>query len=203
MGTTSPRALEDHAAGARVRRCAVVRAGNGSRVRADVARGGPRRLSLTRAGAFHTPRRRRRQRADRARRRRIDPRVSQRLPPSRHAAVHRKRRHVSRQHPVSVSRVDLRARRPAAGRAADGRGRGLRLRRTIRSARWRAKPGTATSSSTSPILRRRWRRNSASCRSGSRRGRCRTCGWRTASSTTSPRTGSWWSRTTTSACTAR
>ena len=54
-----------------------------------------------------------------------------------------------------------------------------------------------------PTRPRRWPRSSASCRSASRRGRCRTFGSRTASSTTSPPTGSSWSRTTTSACTAR
>ena len=52
--------------------------------RADRAR--PRRR-------VHPPRRRRRERADRARRRRRDSRVPQRLPPSRHAALHRGARH--------------------------------------------------------------------------------------------------------------
>ena len=52
-------------------------------------------------------------------------RVLQRLPPSRHAAVHRSRGDVRRQHPVSLSRVDLRPRRTAGRRAAHGRSAAL------------------------------------------------------------------------------
>ncbi len=172
------------------------------RVRADVAGGGPRGSARS-CRRVHSPRRRRRERADRARRGRLDSRAPQRLPPSRHASLCRGTRHLPGQHPVPVSRVDLRSRRPAAGRAADGRGRAASIDRSFRFARSRARRGTATSSSTLQIRRRRWPRSSATCRRALRRGRCRTCGSPTASSTTSPPTGSSSCRTTTSACTAR
>ena len=59
-------------------------------------------------------------------------RLLQRLPPSRHAALHRAGRAVRRQHPVPVSRLDLRPRRPADRRAAHGRSAALPEGRTIR-----------------------------------------------------------------------
>ena len=59
-------------------------------------------------GRVHAPRRRRRERPDRRRRPTAGARLSQRLPPSRHAALRCRAGHVCRQHPVSLSRVDLR-----------------------------------------------------------------------------------------------
>ena len=52
-------------------------------------------------------------------------RVLQRVPSSRHEALHRGRGHVRRQHPVSLSRLDVRPRRTPRGRAAHGRGPAL------------------------------------------------------------------------------
>ena len=58
------------------------------------------------------------------------PGVLQRVPAPRHAALHRAQGQVRRAHPVSVSRVDLRPRRPARRGAAHGRHAGLPHART-------------------------------------------------------------------------
>ena len=76
-------------------------------------------------------------------------RVLQRLPAPRHAAVHRGARHVSRQHPVPVSRLDLRPRRPPDRRAAHGRSAALPQGRLPAAPGRRRRCGTGTSSSTS------------------------------------------------------
>ena len=128
--------------------------------------------------------------------------LSQRLPASRHALCARGTGTLPRQHPVSVSRVDLRTRRPAARRAADGRGR------RVRSSRYRSAPSPATWDGHLFInLVGRSRRR---CRAARRpagalcalahAGPAARCA---ASTTTCAPTGSWWCRTTTSACTAR
>ena len=177
---------------------------DGARVRADVA--GRRAGAGARpAGRVHPARRRRRERADRAR-----------AATDRSRAFHNVCRHrgtrlcteehgtLPGQHPVPVSRVDLRARRPPDGRAADGRGRRLRSIGVSAAPRRLRDVGRAHLHQpvpTHPAAARA--RSSRICRRGSRRGGCRSCGWRTGSSTTSRPTGSWWSRTTTSACTAR
>ena len=79
---------------------------------------------------------------------------------------------VCRQHPVPVSRLDLRSARPSDWRAADGRSRGVRAR-GLSAARGRcARSGTATSSSTCQTRRRRWPPSLETCPRGSRRGAC-------------------------------
>ena len=134
----------------------------------------------------------------------IDSRASQRLPPSRHAALHRAGRHVPRQHPVPVSRVDLWSRWPVAGGAADGRSRWLRsigvsaARRRVRDM---GRPHLHQPVRRSPRAADRAARRSA--------GAVPAVGHAGASPRAShrvrrrARTGSSWSRTTTSACIAR
>ena len=119
------------------------------------------------------------------------PRVPQRLPPSRHAALHRDDGHVRRQHPVPVSRVDLRPRRPADRRAAHGRSAalpqgGLPAARASHADVWDGHIFLNLSrdaAAARDAARRPARRSSAP-------GGCRTCASATASSTTSRRTGS-------------
>ena len=159
MSTTSPRVAADHAAGRGVHGSAVVRARDGARVRADVAGRRPG-AGARPAGRVHPARRRRRERADRARGRRIDRGVSQRVPPSRHAAVHRGTR--TRSRAASSARI---TRGPTGSTAACWpRRRWTRspasIDRSIRCAASPARRGTATSSSTWPTHPRRCARSS-------------------------------------------
>ena len=163
MSTSFATRAAHHVAGARLHRSAVVCARDGSRVRADVAGRGPRR-SAGRAGAFI-----RRDVAGASvlivrARGRIDPGVSQRLPPSRHAAVHRGS--TARFRAASSARI---TRGPTGSTAACWRRRRwtrstASIAPSIRCAGSRARRGTATSSSISPTRLRRWRRSSANCR---------------------------------------
>ena len=100
------------------------------------------------AGPVLRPRAARREHHRHAQRRRRGARVLQRLPPSRHAALHRGDRTVRRQHPVPVSRVDLRPRRTADRRAAHGRSAALPQGGLPAASRRTRTCGTATSSST-------------------------------------------------------
>ena len=115
----------------------------------------------------------------------------QRLPPSRHEAVHRGRGTLRRQHPVPVSRLDVRPRRTAGRRAAHGRGPALPQGGLSAPSRPRGRMGRphlhdarakrrGRSSISSPICRRKVHD----------RGACRISGSATASSTTCGRTGS-------------
>ena len=143
---------------------------DGARVRADVAGRRPRRAARP-ARRVHPARRRRRERADRARG------ATDRFARFTTSAAIAARGCASRtdgtlpgQHPVPVSRVDLRPRRPPAGGAADGRGRRLR------SIELSAAPGRVRDVGRphlhQPCRRRprRWPRSSAICRRDSRRG---------------------------------
>ena len=77
-------------------------------------------------------------------------------------------RHVRRQHPVPVPRLDLRPRRPADRRAAHGRSAALPTRRTIRCTACTPTSGTATSSSISaPDAGAAAASSSAACRRSS------------------------------------
>ena len=102
----------------------------------------------------------------------------------------RSTRAVRRQHPVPVSRLDLRPRRPAGRRAAHGRRAALRQGRLSRCIAWPRTSGTATSSSRWPRSRRRSPRSSPTCRPSSPPGGCRISASATASSTTCAPTGS-------------
>ena len=120
-------------------------------------------------------------------------RVPQRVPASRHASVHRGIRPVSGQHPVPVSRLDLRARRTAGRRAAHGRGAALPQGGLPAASASAPRSGTGTCSSisistTARLLR--CRSNSPIFRTSSARGAWRICGSAAGSSTTSRPTGS-------------
>ena len=117
-------------------------------------------------------------------------RLLQRLPASRHAALHGDARHLPRQHPVSVSRLDLRPRRMPDWRAAHGRSAALPQGRLPAASGRRRGLGRARLHQSRSRRPRRSRRSSAHFPPGSARGAWRISGSATASSTTCARTGS-------------
>ena len=142
------------------------------------------------AGPVRAARCRRRQHHRHSRRHRQDSRLPQRLPSSRHAALHGAVGPVRGQHPVSVSRLDLRSRWPPGRRAAHGRSPAFPQGRLPAPCRPRRRVGRP------PVPQPVGRRprlssiSSAICRRSSGRGRWTAFASATASSTTSRRTGS-------------
>ena len=112
------------AAGGVLRRSVVLQPGDGRAVRADVGVRGTHRTGRS-AGPVLRARAPRRESHHHARGVGTRQRVLQRLPSSGHEALHRGRGDVRRQHPVPVSRVDVRSRGTSRGRAAHGRGPAL------------------------------------------------------------------------------
>ncbi len=163
-----------------------------------------RRARGGRAASRRLRRRRRRRRKPhpRARRGRRAARALQRLPPPRDAAL-RERRGNAQLDPVPVSRLDVRARRHAAGGAQHGRTSRALHAPTIRCARQRPRCSRGSSSSTSPTRRSRSRSRSRRCSGASRAGGSARCASRARSTTSSPATGSSSFRTTPSAIIAR
>ena len=204
MSTTSPRVAADHVAGhARtpIRQWFARR--DGARVRADVA-GRRARAGARPAGRVHPARRRRRERADRARA------ATDRSRAFHNVCRHRGTRLCTEEHgrfqgsiqcPYHAWTYGLDGRLLAAPQMdeVDGFDRSAYPLRRVACETWDGH--IFINLADSP--------GAAAAQLGGSAGavrvvaRCRSCGSRTGSSTTSRPTGSWWSRTTTSACTAR
>ena len=153
-------------------RPAALRTRARSALQKNVVLRGTRRRDRT-PGSVRPPRTSGREHRRHAGLHRTGPRVPQRLPSPRHAAVHGIDRSIPRQHSVPLPLLDLRSRRKADWRPTHGRGPSLQERGLPAARRARRRVGRAHLPEPVAVAVSRFAINWRGCRRSSRPGECR------------------------------